>query len=253
MWRAALVPAAAMPRVKGPLRRPLEGADEWPILNRMLFGDPDLGGHHQVPLPTSVPVDWANVFGRSGPVTLEIGFNRGRFLRALARLQPERDHVGVEIRRRYAWLVAHEMGRDEGPENARLVWGDAKLVSPAIAPPGGFADVYINFPDPWWKKKHTKRRLVNDEFASALTDLLAPGGSLWIKSDVAAIAEEIEAAFAAEPRLYGPTPFSAEDLPPSFREARCLEMGLPIYRFRFTRGEARRVSPEAQAPTGDAG
>jgi tRNA (guanine-N7-)-methyltransferase len=238
-----------MPRVKGPLLRPFEGADEWPILNRALFGLVDLGGHHQVPLAAAVPVDWAAVFGRSAPVTLEIGFNRGRFLRALARLQPERDHVGIEIRRRHAWRVAHEMAREQGPGNVRVVWGDAKLVAPAVAPPGGFADVYINFPDPWWKKKHTKRRLVDPDFAQSLTDLLAPGGAFWVKSDVLAIAEEISAAFTEEPRLEGPVPFGEADLPLSYREARCLYTGLPVHRFRFT----RRAGPAPGAPAGGAG
>ena len=51
------------------------------------------------------------------------------FGRALARMQPERDHIGIEIRRRYAWRVAYELGRDDGPRNCRIIWGDAKLLS----------------------------------------------------------------------------------------------------------------------------
>ena len=141
------------------------------------------------------------------------------------------------------------MAREQGPKNVRVVWGDAKLVAPAVAPPGGFADVYINFPDPWWKKKHTKRRLVDPDFARSLTDLLAPGGAFWVKSDVEAIAEEISAAFAEEPRLDGPVPFGEADLPPSYREARCLSTGLPVHRFRFT----RRAAPALEAPAGGAG
>jgi tRNA G46 methylase TrmB len=89
---------------------------------------------------------------------------------------PERDHLGIEIRRRYAWRIAHEMGLAGGPRNCRVVWGDAKLVAPGLFGDGSVADIYINFPDPWWKAKHVKRRLVDDDFSTLLARLLVPGG-----------------------------------------------------------------------------
>lgn len=222
-----------MARIRGPLLRPLEGEAAWPILNERLFGSHERGGHDTVPRPEALPVPWAEVFGREAPRTLEIGFNRGRFLRDLARLQPERDHVGVEIRRRYAWRVAHEMGLAGEPRNARVVWGDAKLVAPAIFGTGHVADIYINFPDPWWKAKHAKRRLVDTDFGASLAALLAPGGGIWVKSDVPAIAQEIRQALEALPGLRGPIEFGQDDLPLSYRERSCLAAGLPVTRFRF--------------------
>jgi len=224
-----------MARVKGPLLRPLGGDSEWPILNALLFGNVERGGHHIVPRAEVLPIDWSTVFGREAPRTLEIGSNRGRFLRDLAATQTERDHVGIEIRRRYAWRIAYEMGRDGGPRNCRVVWGDAKLVAPGVFGDGTVADIYINFPDPWWKAKHAKRRLVDDDFSGLLGRLLAPGGSIWVKSDVPAIAAEISQALAAQPGLVGPSPFAEADLPLSYRERRCLAEGLPIERFRYTR------------------
>ncbi len=224
-----------MPRLKGPLLRPLEGEGHWPILNDRIFGTYERGGHDHVPRPEVVPYPWAEAFGRDAPRTLEIGFNRGRFLRELAEWFPERDHVGVEIRRRYAWRVAHEMGLDAGPRNVRVVWGDAKLVAPALFSAGSVADIHVNFPDPWWKKKHAKRRLVDDDFSAQLAALLVPGGSIWVKSDVQAIADEISEALAAIPTLTGPIPFGQDDLPLSYRERSCLVLGLPIVRFRYER------------------
>lgn len=233
-----------MARVRGPLLRPLEGDAAWPCLNERLFGTVERGGHDTVPRPEALPVDWAAVFGRDAPRTLEIGFNRGRFLRDLARVRPEQDHVGIEIRRRYAWRVANEMGLAGEPTNARVIWGDAKLVAPAVFGHGEVADIFINFPDPWWKAKHAKRRLVDDDFASSLAALLRPAGRIYIKSDVPAIADEIEQALGAEAALGGPTEFGQDDLPLSYRERNCLEKGLPIRRFFCERRAAAPQSTE---------
>jgi tRNA (guanine-N7-)-methyltransferase len=224
-----------MARVKGPLLRPLDGEAQWPILNPLLFGSVDAGGHHIVPRADVLPLSWTSIFGRDAPRTLEIGSNRGRFLRALAESDPGRDHLGIEIRRRYAWRIAHEMGQHGGPRNCRIVWGDAKLVAPGIFGDGTVADIYINFPDPWWKAKHAKRRLVDDDFSALLGRLLAPGGSIWVKSDVDAIADEIAQALGALPGLEGPIPFGEADLPLSYRERKCIAGGLPIRRFRYAR------------------
>jgi hypothetical protein len=154
-------------------------------------------------------------------------------------MQPERDHIGIEIRRRYAWRVAYELGRDDGPRNCRIIWGDAKLLSGGLFDDTTVADIYINFPDPWWKAKHAKRRLVDDGFAAMLARLLQPGASIWVKTDVPAIGQEITEALASVPGLEGPVPFGQDDLPLSYRERSCLALGLPIDRFRFTRPSAR--------------
>ncbi len=223
-----------MPRVRGPAPNRPEGETAWPLLNERVFGAVDRGGNHTLPLPEAHELDLAAIFGRAAPVTYEIGFNRGRFLRALAARWPDHDHLGVEIRRRYAWKVCQEMAGAGGPRNVRLLWADAKLVGPCFAP-GRFAHVFINFPDPWWKRRHARRRLVDTDFASDLAARLAPGGSVWVKSDVPAIADEIAAGLRACGSFDAEVEFSAEDLPPSYRESRCLKAGLPITRFRATR------------------
>ncbi len=225
-----------MPRLRGPAPNLPQGDAAWPILNEGLFGDQARGGHDRAPRPDAVPVDWRAVFGREAPRTLEIGFNRGRFLRDLAARWPDHDHVGIEVRRSYAWRVAELMARDGGPRNVRLVWADAKLVVPATFGPDGLAHVFVNFPDPWWKRRHEKRRLVDLDFARTLADRVAPGGRIWIKSDVLAIADEIAEALAAVPSLGPPVPFDVGDLPLTHRERACLVTGLPISRYAVTRG-----------------
>lgn len=224
-----------MPRLRGPVLRQPTGDDAWPMLNEVLFGGNDVGGPNVAPRPAALPVAWPQVFGRTAPLTLEIGFNRGRFLQALAEAWPDLDHVGVEIRRRYVWRFANLVGPAGAPRNVRVVWADAKLVAPVIFGPGALSHIFINFPDPWWKRRHAKRRLVDTDLAGDLNALLAPGGRVWVKSDVPAIAGEIEQALAAVPGLSGPEPFGAEDLPASYRETRCVAQGLPITRFHFTR------------------
>ncbi len=224
-----------MPRLRGPAPAEPTGDAAWPILNDRLFGAQVRGGHSMVPDPAAVPVDWDAVFGRSAPRTLEIGFNRGRFLCELAERWSDHDHVGVELRRRFCWRLAQQMAAADGPRNVRLVWADAKLVIPAAFAPGSLQAIFINFPDPWWKRRHSKRRLVDLDFATVLTDRLALGGHVWVKSDVPAIAEEIREALVAVDRLGEPAPFGADDLPLTYRERRCVADGLPITRYRVTR------------------
>lgn len=220
-----------MPRMRGGVFEKPEGPSAQICLNGLLFGDQDLGGHDVFPRPEVLPIDWAEIFGREAPIALEIGFNRGRFLQALGRQFPERNHVGIEIRRRYPWVLSYKLV-EEGPDNVRIIWGDGKALLPALFKEGGVAHLYINFPDPWWKNRHAKRRLVDSTFAARTFELLAPGGRVWVKSDVPAIAEEIQAALEST-ALVGPTPFGEDDLPHTHRERRCLMQGLPITRYSF--------------------
>ncbi|MFN3198106.1 MAG: tRNA (guanosine(46)-N7)-methyltransferase TrmB [Bradymonadia bacterium] len=212
-----------------------EGAAGEVMLNTLLFGTNARGGHQTAPDPESLPVLWPEVFNREAPLTLEIGFNRGVFLRALAEQWPDHNHVGVELRRRYPYYVAQQVADAGGMDNLKIVWGDAHLVVPAIFAPGSLQAVFINFPDPWWKKRHAKRRLVNLDYAHTLAGLLAPGGRIWVKSDVPMIADEIREAFEQVSCLEGPTPFGEADLPFTHRERRCVAAEMPIVRYWFDR------------------
>lgn len=225
-----------MSRLRGPKTVMPEGEAARRFLNVRLFGAADVGGHH-VALQSDVgPFDWAAEFGRDAPRTLEIGFNRGRFIQHMAAAWPDHDHVGIEIQRRFAWLLANRIVEEgSAPENLRIIWADAKLVTQALFEPQSLDAIFINFPDPWWKKRHHKRRLVDESFAQDLARLLVPGGRVWVKSDVPDIAGEIDQALASVASLEGPHPFEEDTLPLTFREVKCVRQGLPITRFWYTR------------------
>ncbi len=238
-----------MPRLRGPVLIKPEGETGWPLINEHLFGDSGTGGNNVTVRPEVLPIDWAQIMGRDAPRTLEIGFNRGKFLMELAQRWPDHDHIGIEIRRRFCWRFANIWGPDpDAPRNVRVVWADAKRVVSDLFPPGSLQAVFVNFPDPWWKRRHEKRRLIQPDFALELQTQLAVGGEVWVKSDVADIAAEIDAALAAAPGFEGPTPFGEADLPLTYREVKCVAAGMPIYRFRY-----RRVAlPEGASPLASA-
>ena len=236
-----------MPRLRGPLAAVPEGASAWPSLNALLFGAHDRGGYDTPVLAEATPVDWPAVFGRTAPMALEIGFNRGYFLTELARRNPQRDHVGIEVARRFVWRYVQLMatrpggppaaegrtGPTEAPPNVRVAWADARAAAPAMFAPASLEAIYILFPDPWWKKRHHKRRLVQGDFGPQLAALLAPGGRIWIKSDVPDIAGEIDEALAAQSDLGDRREFEVGDLPLTWRERKCIATGLPITRFSY--------------------
>jgi tRNA (guanine-N7-)-methyltransferase len=225
-----------MARFRGSLAGKPEGEHQWPILNGLLFGDQSIGGQHVSVREDVLPLAWPEIFGRKSSLSLEIGFNRGRFLTALAERFPEQNFVGIEIRRRYCWRIAHDMAHGIQPiDNLRVIWADAKAVTQDIFGQAVLHNIYITFPDPWWKKKHAKRKLIDTRFADELAALLEVGGHIWVKTDVAQVATEIADALAAAPVLSAATGFEEGDLPLTHREVNCIALGMPIHRFKVTR------------------
>ena len=156
-----------------------------------------------IDLPDGV-IDLDAVFGRRAPRTLEIGFGMGDALLELAQAQPQRDFIGVEV---YPPGIGRFLLRVEqaGLVNVRVVCADAVEVLGRHLPPGSLDELLVLFPDPWPKKRHHKRRLVNAAFLALAARVLAPGGRLQIATDWAdyaqAIAERLadSADFTAEP------------------------------------------------------
>ena len=122
---------------------------------------------------------------------LEVGFNRGKFITELAERFPDHNVVGIEIRKRFVVRLAQVVGAAGYPRNLRVAWGDAKVLLPALFTPNSISAMFITFPDPWWKKRHEKRRLVDTQFAAGIAERLTEGGVIWVKSDVPMIADEI--------------------------------------------------------------
>lgn len=147
------------------------------------------------PLPT-----WAQIFGNTNPVEVEIGPGHGSFLMALARLYPERNFFGVEFAARRAFRAARLLERD-GPSNLIIIRADIGCLLRTHIHPESVQAYHLYFPDPWWKKRHHRRRIVQADFPTALTRSLVPGGILLFASDVRPYFEQIVAQFRAVPDL----------------------------------------------------
>ena len=148
-------------------------------------------------MPTT-PLDWDAIFGRTAPRTLEIGFGAGEVLADLAIRHPDEDFIGIEV---YLTGVGRLLGAldDAGAGNARVFNLDAVDVLKA-----GFADdsldnVLLYFPDPWPKKRHHKRRIVQPAFADEIARVLKPNGLWRLATDWANYAEHMRDVLDAHP------------------------------------------------------
>ena len=179
------------------------------------------------------------LFGRAAPVVLEIGFGNGETLVQQAAEHPECDFLGIEV---------HEPGvghclikaRDAGVTNLRLIRHDAIEVLDTMIPPASLARLNLYFPDPWPKKRHHKRRIIQPAFLELVADRLAPGGSLNVATDWENYALDIEAKVLESARFHcagkrvhgGDEPL---DRPGTKFERRGLRHGHRIWDWRFVR------------------
>jgi tRNA (guanine-N7-)-methyltransferase len=140
--------------------------------------------------PPAAALDLDRVFGRHAPRTLEIGFGNGDNLAELAARHPERDYLGVEV---HDPGVGHLLLRieREGMSNIRIARHDAVEVLSAWLPPASIGETLIFFPDPWHKKRHHKRRLVQADFLEGLARVIQDGGRLHLATDWAPYAEQM--------------------------------------------------------------
>lgn len=146
------------------------------------------------------PVDTGAWFGRSAPVVLEIGSGMGETTAKLAAAAPEVNYLAVEV---YEPGLAQLMMRaaELGLTNLRLLRGDAVVLLTEHVEPGTLAEVRLYFPDPWPKKRHHKRRIVQPGFVSLVASRLAPGGRFHMATDWEHYAEHMLEVCSAEPAL----------------------------------------------------
>jgi tRNA (guanine-N7-)-methyltransferase len=156
-------------------------------------------GREVTALPSG-PLDLTEWFGRDAPVLLEIGSGMGETTAALAKAAPELNYLAVEVYRPgLAQLMMRALSMDI--PNLRLLRGDAVVLLTEHIPAGSLAGARIFFPDPWPKKRHHKRRLIQPTFVALLAGKLAPGARLHLATDWEEYAEEMVAACSAEPLL----------------------------------------------------
>ncbi len=152
------------------------------------------------PTSSAPTVRWQDIFGNDHPVEVEIGPGKGAFLLAHAQHTPERNFFAVEICKRRAFRLAYLIERD-GPANIRAIHADMRCLIRTPLWPGGVSVYHLYFPDPWWKRRHHERRLFHDDFATALTQTLVPGGKILLASDVQEYFVKIVQQFNNVPEL----------------------------------------------------
>lgn len=179
------------------------------------------------------PVRLSDLVPGDGPLEIEIGFGRGMFLLERARAAPGARVVGIEIKTKWAHLVEQRRLR-EGLSNAVALAGDAREILSRSMDVSRVSRFFVNFPDPWWKKRHAKRRVLSTELLADVHRLLIAGGELYVATDVedraTAVVVELTAhpgfALDGERGLVDGNPYGAR----SNRERRAIEDGLPVYR-----------------------
>lgn len=151
------------------------------------------------------PVDPAQLFGRAAPLVLEIGYGMGGSLLAMAAAEPDKNFLGIEVHT--PGVGALLMGIEEHAlANVRTLHHDAVEVLEHMLPDASIDRLQLYFPDPWHKKRHHKRRIVQPAFVALLVRKLKPGGLLHFATDWQAYAEWMLAVLTAEPALANESP-----------------------------------------------
>lgn len=143
----------------------------------------DLSGHYLDAESLPRPFDPGSLFGRAAPLEIEVGSGKGLFLATASGTCPERDFLGIELALKYARFAAARLAR-QGRTNARVIGGDALRLFADWLPDSAAAAVHVYFPDPWWKKRHKKRRVMTASFLGDVQRVLEPGGTLHFWTDV---------------------------------------------------------------------
>ncbi len=180
-------------------------------------------------------LDFEQVFGRKAPTILEIGFGMGETTAQIAQAHPENNYLGIEVHTPGVGGLL-KLIVENGLTNLRLVQHDAVEVLTHMIAPASLAGAHIFFPDPWPKKRHHKRRLIQPGFVSLLASRLAPGAYLHSATDWQEYAEQILAVFTAEPALANTAPGFAPR--PDYRpltkfESRGLKLGHGVWDIIF--------------------
>lgn len=182
-----------------------------------------------------LPVE--EIFERPAPLDLDLGCGDGSFLVALAQRHPERNILATErmesrVEKVARKLVHHDIG------NARILRLESHYVTKHLLPPGCVSVAYVLFPDPWPKRQHHPRRLIQGEFMASLHRVLAPGGELRVKTDDLPYFQWMERVWAEAPGIERIEWPEEPDWPVTDFESQFIAKGMPIHRARL-----RKVEP----------
>ena len=148
-------------------------------------------------------LDATELFGRSGPLEIEVGSGKGLFLCRASVAFPDHLFLGIELARKYARFTAARLAK-QAAANAKIIHGDAVGLLHRWVPDASTAAVHVYFPDPWWKKRHHKRRVMQEGFVRDIARVLARGGVLHFWTDVQPYYEASVALIQQHTQLAGP-------------------------------------------------
>jgi tRNA (guanine-N7-)-methyltransferase len=185
------------------------------------------------------PFNSAEFFGREAPLEIEVGSGKGLFLQNVAQNHPDRSFLGCEIAKKYAKHCAARLAQ-RSLSNAKMVCGDANQLFSECLPDAIAAAVHVYFPDPWWKKRHKKRRVLNESFIRQIERVLIPGGELHFWSDVQEYFDSTLEIIAASTGLKGPSEVPEREAAHNLDfqthfERRFRLTSQPVYRSLFVR------------------
>lgn len=182
---------------------------------RRAFGDH--WAFYGLSLASGAP-DWQAVFGRQAPLVLEIGFGMGDSLLAMAEAEPDKDFIGIEVHPPGVGRLINNAAR-QGVENLRVYMADAVDVIDDCILENSLSRIQVYFPDPWHKKKHHKRRIVQPAFVDKLHSRLIPSGVLHLATDWQDYAEAMLAVMNGARGFTNLAPAEGFALRPAFRPA----------------------------------
>ena len=187
------------------------------------------------------PLSFSLLFGNEHPLEVEVGTGRGLFLVNAGTTHPATNFLGIEYDFKEARRAARRLQKRE-LANVRILGANANIVLPRYLPDGCAQALHVYFPDPWWKRRHKRRRVFNSEFLKQSARILVPGGLLHAWTDVEEYFGVMSALVAANP-AFAPLPPPTErlalhdmDYHTSF-ERKKRKLGLTIYRARWIRRE----------------
>jgi len=183
------------------------------------------------------PIDFARAFGRHAPVVAEIGFGMGETTARIAAENPAIDYLAIEVHTPGVGSLLRQLG-EAGLANVRIVQHDAVEVMRDMVPAGSLAAIHVFFPDPWPKKRHHKRRLIQPPFAALAASRLAPGGVLHVATDWQEYAQHVLDVLSATPGLANTAPDFAPrpaTRPETKFERRGLKLGHGVWDVVFRR------------------
>lgn len=147
--------------------------------------DPELDLSYHFKILDEMPDSWepAELFKNEAPLEIDVGCGKGLFIASAAGSRPQRNFLGIEMAKRYAQFSAARVAK-RNHSNAVVIAGDAWRVFATILKPESVSAVHVYFPDPWWKARHKKRRVLNETFVKDIERVLEPDGRFHFWTDV---------------------------------------------------------------------